>query len=129
MEFTLEAIQEAQKKYTGPDFPRLIREFKKLGMVTNIYDLKTGLITYENKLGEKIEVKGNIESKVNDISSKESALVALKRNQVGESDFLTFCREIAEAGIYRWVSDLDKMTCSYYDLKEQILIVEKIPTV
>ncbi|WP_205245285.1 DUF1398 family protein [Clostridium fungisolvens] len=33
------------------------------------------------------------------------------------------------AGIYKWVSDLDQMTCSYYDLEEQILIVEKIPTV
>lgn len=129
MKFTLEAIQDLQKRYTGPDFPKLIREFKILGMVTNVYDLKTGLITYESKLGEKIEVKGNVERKVNDISSKESALVALKRNQVGETDFLTFCSEIAEAGIYKWVSDLEKMTCSYYDLKEQILIEEKIPTV
>jgi hypothetical protein len=28
MQFSLEAIQNAQMKYTRPDFPKLIREFK-----------------------------------------------------------------------------------------------------
>jgi len=130
MEFTLGAIQEAQMKYTGPDFPKLIREFKLMGMIINIYNLNTGQIVYLNKDGERIEVQGEaVNIEISDPSCHETALTALKRNQVGESDFPTFCIEIARAGVYKWVSDLEQMTCSYYDLKENVVIVENIPTV
>ncbi|MDF2513911.1 MAG: hypothetical protein K0S04_3777 [Herbinix sp.] len=83
MEFSLQAIQEAHSKYTGPDFPKLIREFK----------------------------------------------AALKRNQTGVTDFPTFCSEMVQAGVYKWVSDLEEMTCSYYDLQEKAIIVEEIPSI
>lgn len=46
MKFTQEAIQEAHSKYTGLDFPKLIREFKLMGMLTNNFDIQTGLVTY-----------------------------------------------------------------------------------
>jgi uncharacterized protein YbcV (DUF1398 family) len=35
---------------------------------------------------------------------------------------------MAQAGVYRWISDLEKMTCSYYDLQENVIIVEAIPS-
>ncbi|MEJ7511945.1 hypothetical protein WL557_12895, partial [Staphylococcus lugdunensis] len=35
MEFTLKSIQEAHEKYTGPDFPKLFKAFKDMGMVSN----------------------------------------------------------------------------------------------
>lgn len=52
MEFTLKSIQDAHKMYTGPDFPLLIKAFKSMGMITNIFDLETGLVTYVNSTGE-----------------------------------------------------------------------------
>ncbi|MDF2942629.1 MAG: Phage envelope protein [Herbinix sp.] len=130
MEFTLQAIHEAHKKYTGPDFPKLIREFRLMGMVTNTYDLRTGQILYVNKNGDQIESQSSpVNVKIGDFSCQETALAALKRNQIGESDFATFCNEIAQAGVYKWISDLEKMTCSYYDLQENAVIVETIPSV
>lgn len=129
MEFTSKSIHEAHKLYTGPDFPKLIKEFRLMGMITNSYNLETGIVSYVNETGECIEEKGiEVEFTIEENSFYDKALDALKRNQEGVSDFPTFCIEIARAGIYKWVSDLEKMTCSYYDKKETILISEDIPT-
>lgn len=57
MNFSLEAINEAHSKFTGVDFPKLIKEFKLMGMQTNSYDIQTGIITYEHKNSEQIKVQ------------------------------------------------------------------------
>lgn len=130
MEFTLDAINEAHSLYTGPDFPKLIREFKGMGIVTNIFNLETGVVSYINNQGECLYGKGMaVDFAIEENSTYENAITALKRNQTGETDFPTFCVEIARAGIYKWVSDLVKMTCSYYDKQEKVLIQEMIPTI
>lgn len=130
MDFTLQAIQEAQAKYTGSDFPKLIREFKRIGVVKNIYDLSNGTIVYEDKDGITIEL--HVDDIRNDVTiqcERELALKALKRNQVGESTFMDFCTEMAHFGVYKWISNLDDMTCSYYDLNDKVIIVEDIPSI
>ncbi|MDF2988530.1 MAG: hypothetical protein K0R50_4040 [Eubacterium sp.] len=33
------------------------------------------------------------------------------------------------AGVYKWISVMDKMTCSYYDMEENVVIMEAIPNV
>ncbi len=130
MKFSLEAINEAHGKYTGVDFPKLIREFKQMGMLTNTYNIQNGSVTYVHKDGEEIKAQANaVDVPVNTVSSTAAAQDVLRRHQAGETDFLTFCREIAGAGVYKWVSDMDKMTCSYYDLKNNVVIAEEIPTV
>lgn len=130
MEFSLEKINEAHSKFTGVDFPKLIKEFKRMGMLTNSYDIQSGLVTYEHKDGEQIKVQSNkVDVPINTMSSNPAAQDVLKRHQTGETDFLTFCREIAGAGVYKWVSDMGKMTCSYYDLNDYVVIAEAIPNV
>ena len=128
MKFTLASIHEAHKLYTGPEFPKLIREFKAMGMVINIYNLESGVVYYQNKTSERLEEKGIEALKVSIKSDYSAAFTALKRNQTGESDFPTFCKEIAAAGICKWVSDLEKMTCTYYDKQENAVIEESIPS-
>jgi len=128
MEFSLESIHKAQNLFTGPDFPKLVREYRKMGIVTNIYNIETGLIIYENKSGKQIKDSGiKVNFEIIQSAVYEQALLSLQRNQKGESDFLTFCEEIGRAGIYKWVVDLENMTCSYYDKKENIVISEKVP--
>lgn len=128
MKFTLATIHEAHKLYTGPEFPKLIRVFKAMGMVTNIYNLESGVVFYQNKTGESLKEKVIEAHKVNIKSDYPAAFTALKRNQSGESDFPTFCKEVAAAGICKWVSDLEKMTCTYYDKQENAVIEESIPS-
>lgn len=130
MEFTLESIHQLHKLYTGPDFPKLIQEFKLMGMITNMFNLETGNVTYISDTGEILLDDGiKVDSKIPESATHDIALLALQRNQKGETDFPTFCREIAKAGVYKWVSDLEKMTCSYYDRTENQVIVEDIPKV
>ena len=52
MALTLKAILEAHEKYTGADFPKLIREIKLMGMAVNAmtcsyYDLKGNVVLAE----------------------------------------------------------------------------------
>lgn len=130
MEFTLENIKAAHAKFTGVDFPKLIQEFKIMDMVTNAFHLQNGKVTYVHRTGEQIEVQANaVNQPINATSSSAGAKDVLNRHQAGETDFPTFCREIAGAGVYKWVSNMDEMTCSYYDLNENVVIVEAIPGV
>lgn len=128
MEFSIAAIQEAHELYTGPDFPKLIKVFKAMGMKTNSFNLETGVVTYTNSLGEKLVSEGiKVDFNIVEKGNYEGAIIALQRNQRGESDFYTFCNEVAKAGVYKWVIDLDKMTCAYFDKVEQVIIIESIP--
>jgi len=42
---------------------------------------------------------------------------------------MTFCTEVAQAGIYKWVVNLETMTCNYYDKNENLIISEIIMSV
>jgi len=55
MEFSLEAIKKAQKLYTGPDFPKLVKEYGLMGIVLNIYNIETGVVNYINNSGDSIK--------------------------------------------------------------------------
>ena len=92
MNFSIEVIKEAHRKFTGVDFPKLIKEFKLMGMLINIYNIQTGLVTYEHKNGEQVKVQSNaVDVPINTMSSTDVAQDVLKRHQAGETDFLTFC--------------------------------------
>jgi uncharacterized protein YbcV (DUF1398 family) len=130
MAFTLEAIREAHSQFTGVDFPKLIEQFKLMGMETNTFNLQTGVVTYVHTNGEQLEAQGKaVEVPVRVTSSIEVGKDVLKRHQTGETDFPTFCVEMAEAGVCKWISDMRAMKCSYYDLAGNAIIVETIPSV
>lgn len=71
----------------------------------------------------------NIRIDICEAGKFDEAIFALRRNQRGESDFYAFCNEVAKAGVYKWVSDLNEMTCTYFDKTEQVIILESIPSV
>ena len=130
MDFSLSSIKEAHEQYTGPDFPKLIKAFKSMGMVTNVFNIETGIVTYIDGSGKTLENTGiKVGFEICETGNLEDARSALQRNQSGESDFYTFCIEIARAGVYKWVSDLEEMTCTYYDKTEHAIIKEIIPSV
>lgn len=130
MKFYLESIKQAQKLYTDGDFPKLIREYKTMGMVTNTYNIETGIVSYTNKYQKVIKDAGiKVDIEIPGSSNYEEVIIGLKRNQKGESDFISFCKEVGKAGIYKWVVDLENMTCNYYDKQEKMIISERIPQI
>ncbi|HEM4817789.1 TPA: DUF1398 domain-containing protein [Streptococcus suis] len=128
--FTLEAINQGHEQFTGPDFPKLIAYFKDLGMVENTVDIQSGQVVYCSKSGQVLEKAGyQVSVPVAEQFNKEQFVTILRNHQSGQTDFPTFCQETAEAGIYKWVTDLEAMTCSYVDKVEQPVFVETIPSV
>ncbi len=127
MDFTLENIEEAGRKYSGTLFYKLVQEFIKMGIVENIFNLKEGVRVYKTRLDEiNIEfVRVNINQTEVD---KETFKSILKNHQQGNTDFMTFCKEVGEVGVYKWVIDTHNMTCSYYDTFENLVLVEEIPS-
>lgn len=128
MEFTLKAIQDAHNKYTGPDFPKLFKAFKDMGMTTNIVNIQQGASTYINT--EKQTITTNSVKATHTVattSHSSNVKDILKRHQNGDTDFPTFCEEMAQAGIYKWNIDIHAGTCSYIDLNDQTIVSEQIP--
>lgn len=54
-------------------------------------------------------------------------MAQLKLHQQGKTDYFTFCKDCAEAGIEKWKVDLNQMTCTYYDQSDHEILVEEIP--
>ncbi|CAC9056489.1 phage envelope protein [Staphylococcus aureus] len=128
MAFTLSEIQQAHQQFTGVDFPKLFKAFKDMGMTYNIVNIQDGTVTYVHQSEDDI-VTSSVKSNHPVAPSSNQSIVqdVLTRHQQGQTDFETFCNEMAEAGIYKWHIDIQAGTCTYIDLKEQAIISELIP--
>ena len=128
MAFKLSAIQQAHQQFTGVDFPKLFKAFKNMGMTYNIVNIQDGTATYVHQSEDDI-VTSSVKSNHPVAPSSNQSIVqdVLTRHQQGQTDFETFCDEMAQAGIYKWHIDIQAGTCTYIDLQEQAIISELIP--
>jgi uncharacterized protein YbcV (DUF1398 family) len=136
MKFTKEQIDSARAKVkTGADFPKEIKEFKRIGITKYEFFLKNGVCIYYADDDFSLETESEYAiSGVNslEISSKPSLKkfrIKLLEHQKGISNFQTFCKLAADLGVNKWISDLIKMTCTYYDSSGKKMHSEKIPEV
>ncbi|MCO6146856.1 DUF1398 domain-containing protein [Flavobacterium sp. NRK1] len=127
--FTIEEIKSAHSKVkSGSDFPQYIQDIAKLGVhsystfVTDGHSIYCGGDNYMTQTPAKYPLMA-----IEKNSNKESLADALKIHQAGETDYMTFCRQSAKAGVEKWVVDIERMTCTYYNLVGDPLIVEQIP--
>ena len=130
--FSLEEIKAAELKIkTGADFPQFIKEIKAMGVVRNDVYVSNGLsIYFDNEDNSQQASPVNYpELSINDESSAEKLAHALKIHQQGETDYFTFCKQAADAGVEKWVIDLGHMTCTYLDSEGKELVKENIPAV
>lgn len=128
MAFKLSTIQQAHQQFTGVDFPKLFKAFKDMGMTYNIVNIQDGTATYVHQSEDDI-VTSSVKSNHPVAPSSNQSIVqdVLTRHQQGQTDFETFCDEMAQAGIYKWHIDIQAGTCTYIDLQEQAIISELIP--
>jgi uncharacterized protein YbcV (DUF1398 family) len=127
--FTVEQIEQAHKKVkSGADFPKYIQEIKEFGVKgfeTWVKDSHTeyfGDTNFSAQSNAKYD-----ELVISDYSNKEFFMSQLKSHQQGKTDYFTFCKDCAEAGIEKWVVTLEEMTCTYFDKKGNEILVEEIP--
>ena len=128
--FTVEQIELAHVKVkSGVDFPKYIKEIKSMGVTafeTYVMDSHTnyfGNDGYPTKSEPKYK---NL--KIADFCEKDKFEKYLQIHQNGETDYFTFCKHCAETGIEKWIVNLDKMTCIYYDKAGNEIVTETVPT-
>jgi uncharacterized protein YbcV (DUF1398 family) len=126
--FTIEQIKEAHSKVkSGADFPNYIQNLIILGVKgydTYVNDGKVqyfGVNNYSVASDEKYD-----EIKIATSANKERFIEFLVMHQDGQTDYITFCNHSGQCGIARWRVDIIEMTCTYYDLSDSEILIEKI---
>lgn len=124
---TKDAITKAQEEFGGRNFPMLVQAFLDLGMVSNTVNIKDGKAIYNDKDGNQVAMAAFQVEAVAENLDKDYFMQQLILHQSGQTDFLTFCKDTADAGIYKWDVDLLVKTCTYFDLNDQMVYSEPIP--
>jgi len=130
--FSIEEIKASESKIkTGADFPQFIKEIKEMGVVRNDVYVSNGLSVYFNSDDHSVQASPDEYPVlvINDESSVDKLKHALQVHQRGETDYFTFCKQAADAGVEKWVIDLSEMTCTYLDTEQKELVKEQIPSV
>lgn len=127
--FTIEQIETAHSKVkTGADFPKYIQEIKSLGVTAFETWVKDSHTEYFGTNGFSTSSKPMYDDlNMANSTNKTSFEHALKIHQHGETNYPVFCEHCAETGVEKWFADLNKMTCTYYDVSRNEVLTEKIP--
>ena len=127
--FTIQQIHEAHSKVkSGADFPKYIQEIIALGVTsfkTFVFDNHTDYYGKDNYFTSSQGFSGTLP--IANRSDVEQFKLDLKSHQQGHTDYMTFLKDCTKSGIEKWIVVMDKMTCSYYDINGNEMLVEKIP--
>lgn len=128
--FTEQDIRAAYAKTrTGADFPRLIQDLKKLGIVSYDHMLASGSNIFHGEHGQSVSLSNMGPSvPVSDQADLELLKKHIADHQRGLTNYPTLCGLAGQAGVDKWTSDLLAMTCTYFDKSGRNIHVELIPT-
>ncbi|MCB9222915.1 MAG: DUF1398 family protein [Crocinitomicaceae bacterium] len=127
--FTLDQIHQAASKIkSGADFPQYVQDLKSIGVSHYDNYVSDGRTNYFGSNGYTL----NGEPKypllaINASGSEEKLKLALSIHQAGQTDYMTFCRQAAEAGIEKWTTDMISLKVTYFDIIGNEVVVEAIP--
>lgn len=127
--FTIEQIKEAHAKVkSGADFPNYIQDLIILGVKGYDTFVHDGHVEYYgvNNYTVISDEKYNL-IEIAKSANKERFIEFLVMHQDGQTDYLTFCNHSAQCGIAKWRVDIIEMTCTYFDLVGNEILIEKIP--
>lgn len=127
--FTIAQIKEAQAKVkTDIDFPNYIQDLIILGVKGYDTFVKDGQVEYFGVNNYSVTAEEKYTSlTIAATPNKERFIELLVIHQDGQTDFMTFCNDAALCGIARWRVDIIEMTCTYFDILENPILIEKIP--
>lgn len=127
--FTLFQLKAAHAKVkSGADFPGYVREIKQLGLLHYDFQVRDGQIEYHGANGFQVNSDPMYAEKIISAQASPPAVrQIIAEHQQGKTDFLTFCQQVADAGVEKWTVDTQAMLCIYYDMKGNRLVAEPIP--
>lgn len=112
--FTLEQIDAAHSAVkSGADFPAYVQALARLGVAHYDVFVVDGHAEYMGTDGTMLCAEPNYPAlEVPLVSDAEHFQEGLKRHQAGETDYPTFCRDAAAAGVEKWRVDISALTCT-----------------
>ncbi len=123
--FTLTQIQEAHKKVkTGADFPQYARDLTDIGVTGYDTFVSDGHAEYFGNPTVLTSAPKYAPLEVTKVTNKDHFIERPRLHQRGGSDYMTFCQDCASSGVEKWTLDMVAHTCTYYDQKGNVLIVE-----
>lgn len=128
--FTLEQIKQAHDNVqTAADFPIYIQDLINLGVKGYDTLVNDGSVAYygDNDYSVNTDKKYNA-TKIASTANKERFIEFLVMHQDDQTDYFTFCQQAAQSGIAKWRIDIIEMTCTYYDVAGDAIVIEKIPS-
>lgn len=127
--FTIQQLKAAHAKVkTGADFPSYIQEIKALGLVSYEFIVKDGSTVYYGANNYRIASPPSYEPLIiNTTTSADDLKHTITIHQQGQTDFITFCNQAANAGVEKWVIDTVAMLCTYCDPGGNVMVAEPIP--
>lgn len=127
--FTIHQIEEIHSKVkSGADFPNYIQELIELGVISYSIYVSDGHTDYYGE--DNFHLISDAKYPVLAVAEKsdiEKLKHALTIHQQGQTNYMTFCKHSADAGVQRWTVDIKNMLCTYYDKKGETMLVEHVP--
>lgn len=126
--FTIDQIHDASKKVkSGADFPQFVQDLKTIGVTHYDNYVADGRTKYFGTNNFVVDSEPQYPSMaVSDISSADKLKHSISIHQQGQTDYPTFCRQAADAGVERWTTHMIEMTVTYVDKGKNKLTVEPI---
>lgn len=127
--FTLDQIKAIHARVkSGADFPHYVQDLKQLGMRYYDFYVADGHHRYVGHDGFTLTSPPSTEPLPVAVRGSAAQLAqALTIHQKGQTDYPTFCRQAAEAGVEKWTVEMQQLTCTYYDPQGNVLLAEAIP--
>ena len=127
--FSVAQIKAAHAQVkSGSDFPAYIQQIKAFGLLRYEFFVEDGHTEYFGTDGYKVAAEPVYAQKsIVDNASSSALSQIIADHQQGKSDFFTFCQQVADAGVKKWVVDTQAMVCTYYNLKAEEMLAESIP--
>lgn len=129
MKFTLDQVAAAHATVkTGADFPRYVQDLKALGVAYYDFFLVDGHSVYVDidGLGEQTTAK-YAPLAISPVSNEFALRDSINVHQAGQTDFMTFCQQAADAGVVYWRTDVVNLVCMYVDAVGHTFVSEPIP--
>lgn len=126
--FTIDQIKAVHSKVkTGADFPAYVKDLISLGVVSYDTYVEDGHSDYYGKDDFKTSSLPKYDALLVANSYSDQFLIDLKAHQQGKTDYPTFCKDCAKSGVEKWIMDMEKRTCTYFDKGGNEILTEKIP--
>ena len=128
-QITIEQLNAAEAKVkSGADFPNYMKELINMGVLRLETFVTDGNTVFHGGGSHAVTAASKYPSlAIAETHNAKQFQADLKRHQRGETDFFTFCADCAKSGVNKWIIAVAEKTCTYYDLSDEAVLVERIP--